>query len=113
MLQAPLNPEELNAAQVMFRFLTPEQQLILLDLQDKIELCEGVNLDREIEGGISYEFWCDSCKKAYARMFVLLRRYYQKNVLKIFETVKQASRPPLRGYRQRKDDDENRDEYSV
>lgn len=110
MRQAPLNTEELVAAQDMFRYLTPEQQDILLNLQEGIESCEGVNLEREIKGGIPYEFWCDSCKKHYARMFILLRRYYQKNLLKILQ---EKVNPALRGYQQRKNDNEDRDQYSA
>lgn len=117
MRQSPLTTEELKAAQDMFEYLTPEQKIMLLDLQDKIELCEGVDLEREIKGGIPYEFWCESCKKSYTRMYVLLLKYYQRQLIKMFKENSNGIRSSLRGYRQRKygneDENRDRDEYSA
>jgi len=90
-MQKPLSLEELQIAQRKFECLSIEQQEKLIDLQDQIEECEGVNMAHEIKGGIPFEFWCASCKKTYARMYYLLDRYYKMRVRKVIDTFTKNS----------------------
>jgi len=83
MRNTPLSREEIDIAQKMFEILPDEQKFRLLDLQDRIESCEGVDMAVEIQGGIPFEYWCDSCKKHYTRMYILLARWYQNQIIKI------------------------------
>ncbi len=83
MRKQPLSETELQIAQKMFECLTPGQKEKLVDLQDRIEECEGVNMEYIIKGGIPFEFWCDSCKKTYSRMYYLLMRWYKRRVLNV------------------------------
>lgn len=81
----PLSRDEITNAQRMFEVLPPEKQEVLLDLQERIEECEGVNMRVEITGGIPYEYWCDSCKKNYTRMYKLLEDWYNQQLKKMVE----------------------------
>lgn len=94
MRKTPLTLTEIYRAQNKFEMLTPDKQKILVDLQDRIEECEGVDMRTEIKG-LPYKYWCESCKKTYTRMYILLDKWYLAQIAHyISQVVKEFKQTP-------------------
>lgn len=97
MRNKPLTHEEIADAQRKFNILLADPDSAkrvdkLLTLQETIEMCEEVDMTVEIVGGIPFEYWCNSCKRKYSRMYTLLDIWYKQAIKNIHTRNRRISR---------------------